>query len=121
MFLLISCTGESGNENGIENKENDAKLSYFEEFTYLPEYPGAKKISFTESTGEGVLAKAEYSVPDTDPKTAADKYSTILENDGWTVKKDEENNFLDARKDDHIASILFHDKEGDLKLIISAK
>jgi len=118
MFLFISCSGESGEENNAGNNE---KTSYFEEFTYLPKYPGAKKISFTESTEEGVLSKAEYSVPDTDPKSCADKYATIIENDGWTVQKDEQNNFLTATKDDHIASILFHDKEGDVKLIISSK
>lgn len=106
MFSMISCTGEYGGENGTGNKDNDGKVSYFEEFNYLPKYSGAEKVSFTESTEEGKLSKAEYTVPDSDAASSTDKYATILENDGWTIQKDEENNFITAKKDEHIASIL---------------
>ncbi|WBW98652.1 hypothetical protein [Oceanirhabdus sp. W0125-5] len=121
IFTMTSCTGEYGGENSDKNKNNNAEISYFAEFSFLPKYPGAQKISFTESTEEGILSKAEYSLPPSDTKSSTDKYASILEKDGWETDRDEHPNFIVARKSDHLASILFDDTEGELKLIISAK
>lgn len=116
LFLLVPLVGCGNNNSGTSDK-----ISYYKDFKFLPMYPGAEKISYTPPEGEGYLGKGSYKIPSEEINLVVENYAKILEKDGWTVKKQDSNPFIDCTKGDHTAGILVSEKENVLTIEILAK
>lgn len=116
LFIPMGC----GNSTKDNDKSND-KIKYFAEFKYLPEYPGAEKVSFEPSDVDGGFSKASYKLTEKDIEKSTTDYKAILEKDGWTAERTTDSFFLDCKKGDHSAAILFADRDGTIMLDIIAK
>lgn len=116
-FFFIGCnTTDLNNSN-----EPDMEITYFEDFNYLPMYPGAEKVSYTPPEQEGTVGKGVYIIPEDNLNEASSKYTKILKDNGWEVNQDESNPFLDCKKGDHTAAILFSIKNDKPTLEVLAK
>lgn len=96
------------------------KVSYLEEFSYLPGVTGMKVDQFEEAEGDG-FANAIYKIKDEDYEDFLDKYEEILLKDGWEIAEENKPENLEATKDDHIARINVVDSKEELMILIWAK
>lgn len=115
VLLLVFAIFPTGCGEG-----NSSKITYYKEFNYIPKIPDSQLIKFTPAEGEK-LASAEYQLPDMELATISKDYQTLLEKDGWTIKPDKDNLFLDCKKGTHTAAMLFSMKDQKKVLEIVSK
>ncbi|WP_353097106.1 hypothetical protein [Tissierella praeacuta] len=108
-IFLISCT---------------ARISYTEEFPYLPSYKNM--VAITDETSENQeesseLKKVTYTIKDTKLEDVLTSYETILHEDGWKTTLDGKPNMLQLEKENHTALIVAYNKNDEVRLDITSK
>ena len=96
------------------------KVTYLEEFSYLPAVEGMEVDDFEEAKGDG-FGNAIYKIADEDYEDFLDKYEEILVKDGWEITEENKPENLEATKDNHTARINVVDINEELQVSVTAE
>jgi hypothetical protein len=100
----------------------NAKAPTTKEFAYLPLYTGMQLNEFIPSNDETPLDTGKYTLKNMmDVTTIYQNYQSILDNEGWTITKVENNISISAEKGNHIVNITFHKSGNDVILVVKSK
>jgi hypothetical protein len=96
------------------------KVTYTNEFPYLPILDKMELESFNEAEGDN-LSEGTYIVKNIEYNEVLDRYQEILEKDGWTISQDQKPANIAAQKGDHIVIIVPQEVEHGIRILIFSK
>jgi hypothetical protein len=125
LFILLmvaagcSKSPSQPNEPGTPGT-GTSKLTYTQEFTYLPALPAMKLKDFQKGQ-QGSYDYAYYTLSDIEYDKILDHYERLLKQDGWTVTEDKKPKSLTVTKADHLAAMVLSKVKNEPTLVITSK
>lgn len=96
------------------------RVTYTEEFTYLPQIKGME-IEKYEEAKDDQFGNAIYKIQGEKYEDFLTKYEKILSKDGWKITEENKPENLEATKGEHIARINVVDSKEDLMILLWSK
>lgn len=121
LMAAAGCTKSPSQPNEPTAPGTDTpKLTYTEEFSYLPALP-SMKLKDLQKGQEGSYDYAYYTLSDIEYDKILDQYESLLKKDGWTVTEDKKPKSLTVTKDDHLAAMSLSKVNNVPTLVITSK
>lgn len=120
---LVSCgtKNPSQTNNDGTSISADNKITYTKEFTYLPSYNGVQSTKYTPANTKQPLAKAQYTIKNTQDAKVFEDYETILKKDGWTITQEVKVISFSAKKENHLVNVSIQIFGNDVILTVESK